>query len=63
MSDKTINTLLVAGMDVIVGLVGFGISCAWWKRSGRSLDRDSIRFLMKLWIGISAFGIALIFLM
>jgi hypothetical protein len=50
-------------IDVAVGLVGFGVSFAWGRRSGREMDRDTVLFLAKMWGGIALFGMVMAFIM
>ena len=50
-------------IDLAVGLVGFGLGAAWWKNSGRDLDRDALIFMAKMWGGITSFGMFLVFVM
>jgi hypothetical protein len=50
-------------MDVLVGIVGFALSAVWWKVSGRTLDRDAVIFMCKMWGGIAIFGMILVFIM
>jgi hypothetical protein len=43
--------------------VGLGIALGVWKASGRTVDRDTIYFMAKVFAGIAIFGIVLGFLM
>jgi len=49
-------------IDLVGGIVGFVIALAWWKVSGRNLDRDSTIFIGKIFAGITLFGMALAFM-
>ena len=49
-------------IDLVGGIVGFVIALAWWKVSGRNLDRDSTIFIAKIFAGITLFGMALAFM-
>lgn len=62
MSEKTLSNLLVCGLEILVGAVGYGLCCVWWKVSGRDIDRDALSFLGKMWGGIVLFGIVMVFL-
>ena len=57
-----VEKVFVLIMDIIVGIVGFGLSVIWGKLSGRDMDRDTMLFLSKVWGGIAAFGIIMVFL-
>ena len=50
-------------IDLVGGIVGFVIALAWWKVSGRNLDRDSTIFIAKIFAGIALFGMVLAFIM
>jgi len=54
------GTLFVLFMDLLVGMVGFGLSIAWGKFSGRDMSRDTVLFLAKMWGGISLFGMVML---
>ena len=41
-------------IDLAVGLIGFVLSLAWGKAVRRTMDRDTVLFLAKLFGGITA---------
>lgn len=63
LSPNASSELFVLMMDVLVGIVGFALSTVWWKVSGRTLDRDAVIFMCKMWGGIVIFGMILVFVM
>jgi hypothetical protein len=50
-------------VDTGVAVAGFVMSFLWGKTSGMDMDRDTILFLVKMWVGIALFGIAIYFIM
>lgn len=50
-------------IDLGIGVVGFVLSFAWSKVSGRTMDRDATLLLVKIWGGIAIFGMVLAFVM
>ena len=48
-------------IDGIAGTAGFVITLAWWKLSGRTLDRDSTLLIAKVFGGIMLFAMFLAF--
>ncbi len=50
-------------IDLGIGVVGFVLSFAWGKVSGRIMDRDATLLLVKIWGGIAIFGMVLAFVM
>jgi hypothetical protein len=53
---KTLINVIV--IDLGVGLTGSGLSVTWLRTTqGAWPDRDSIVTLMKIWLGIAAFGV------
>lgn len=63
LSPNASSQLFALIMDVLVGIVGFALSAVWWKVSGRTLDRDAVIFMGKMWGGIAIFGMILVFIM
>jgi hypothetical protein len=63
MSADTSSKLFVLMIDLLVGVVGFGLSIGWGKVSGRNMDRDTLLLLAKVWGGLAVFGMALVFIM
>ncbi len=47
----------------VLGIVGFIVSVGWGKTTGREMDRDTILFLAKVWVGIALAGMVLAFIM
>lgn len=45
-----IKPLLVT--ELAVGIVGFLLSLSWGRQVGRSMDRDTVFFLVKFWVGL-----------
>ena len=41
-------------MELSVGIVGFALSVGWTYRVNKTSDPDTVRFLMKMWIGLTA---------
>ncbi len=39
-------------IELAVGIVGFLLSLWWGRQVGRSMDRDTVFFLAKLWVGL-----------
>lgn len=50
-------------IDLGIGVVGFVLSIAWGKLSGRNMDRDTVLLLAKVWGGVAVFGMVLAFIM
>jgi len=50
-------------MDMVVGIVGLALSMVWWRVSGRTLDRDAVAFMCKMWVGLTIFGMVMVFVM
>jgi hypothetical protein len=63
MEEKIIKELPVLIIDVVGGLVGFGLAVGWGKVSGRDMNRDTVVFLAKIFGGIALFGMFLAFVM
>lgn len=63
LSPDASSKAFVLMMDVLVGIVGLALSAVWWKVSGRTLDRDAVIFMCKMWGGIAIFGMILVFVM
>ena len=63
LSPDASSKAFVLMMDVLVGIVGLALSTVWWKVSGRTLDRDAVIFMCKMWAGIAIFGMILVFVM
>jgi hypothetical protein len=57
--SKDLEKLIeVISISLGVGVVGSILSVAWYRVTARGeLERDTIYFLIKLFFGISAFGI------
>jgi hypothetical protein len=57
------SEVFVLSIDLAIGIVGFVISLAWGKATGRDMDRDTKMFLAKVWGGIALFGMILTVIM
>jgi hypothetical protein len=57
----SVEKIFVLIMDIVVGLLGFGLSVLWGKFTGRDMDRDTRFFLGKVWTGIAIFGMIMLF--
>ncbi len=63
MGAQFAKVLPVLIIDVIGSLIAFGIGLAWWKASGRELDRTAVVFMAKMFGGIAIAGMILAFIM
>ncbi len=63
METQFIKVLPALIIDVIGSVIAFGIGLAWWKASGRELDRTAVVFMAKMFGGIAIAGMILAFIM
>jgi hypothetical protein len=50
--SKNETTIFLAAIMLAVGIVGFLASLSWGKVMGRTMDRNTVVFLAKIWGGI-----------
>jgi hypothetical protein len=54
-----LSTKLAAmGINLSIGIAGFVLSMIWRKEIGNIFQRDSVGFLVRAWIAITACGLA-----
>lgn len=46
------------GINLGIGIAGFVLSMIWRKEIGNIFQRDSVGFLVRAWIAITACGLA-----
>jgi hypothetical protein len=63
MKVDTHNLFPLIEVDALVAVIGFTASVLWAKVTHMDMNRDTILFIAKIWIGIALFGIALYFVM
>jgi len=62
-TDRTLSKEVALAIDCVVGVVGVLLSLGWGKATGRTMDKDTKKFLAYIWGGIAAFGIVMVFVM
>ena len=62
MVSRFLQLLPLLGMELAVGVIGFALSFGWTYRVNQAFDPDTVTFLAKTWLGLTAIFVASAFI-